>query len=203
MKKTLALLILTISVYNGFSQTLNYGIGAGLNYSSLVLSDLKGDAPKYKLGFQINAVIDFSVNNTFGLQIEPGFANRGTILSHIGQTDIKVNINYISVPILFKYSPKDKFSFLVGPELSYRLTAQSTQDGKTIDSKLIYDSKIDFGINAGLSYSLIDKFKIGLKYNRGFISTVKDLIFVDKFGQDGKGKLCNQGFTVFLTFMLR
>lgn len=204
MKKILVLSILTFSILNGFSQTINYGVGAGLNYNSLVISNFGNEEPKYKLGFQINAVVGYNINDKFGLRIEPGFANRGTILSYSGLPDSKININYIAIPILLKYSPIDKLSLLLGPEFSYRLTAKSTSDGNTTDLKSIYDSKIDFGINAGLSYRLIDKLELGLRYNRGFISTISDLRFTDEFGNDkGKASLCNQGFTISLTYMIK
>lgn len=204
MKKILALLILAFSVLNGFSQNFTYGIGAGLNYNSLVISNFGNDEPKYKLGFQINAVVGYNINDKLGLRIEPGFANRGTILSYPGLPDSKININYIAIPILFSYSPINKLSILLGPEFSYRLTAKSTSDGNTTDLKSIYDSKIDFGINVGLSYRLIDQLELGLKYNRGFVSTISDLRFTDEFGNDkGKASLCNLGFTILLTYLIK
>jgi opacity protein-like surface antigen len=204
MKKILTLVIFTFSFFNGFSQTLNYGVGAGLNYNSLIISNFGDENPKYKLGFQVNAVIGYNINDKFGLRIEPGFANRGTILSYPGQSDSKININYITIPILFKYSPIDKFSILLGPECAYRLTAKSTADGNTTDLKSIYDSKFDFGIDAGLSYRFIDKLEIGFRYNRGFISTIKNLRFTDENGNDkGKARLCNQGFTFSIIYMIK
>ena len=205
MKKTLTLLILAFSILNGFSQTLNYGVGAGLSYNSLVISNFGDNVdPKYKLGFQINAAIGYNINDKIGLRTEPGFANRGTILSYTGLPDSKININYISIPLLFKFSPIDKLSLLFGPEFSHRLTAKSKSDGNTTDIKSLYDSKIDFGITAGLSYRLIDKLELGLRYNRGFISTISDLRFTDEFGNDkGKASLCNQGFTISLTYMIK
>lgn len=205
MKKILTLLILAFSILDGFSQTVNYGVGSGLSFNSLIISNFgNNEEPKYKLGFQINAVIGYNINDKFGLRIEPGFANRGTILSYTGLPDSKISINYISIPILFKFSPIDKLSLLIGPEFSYRLTAKSTSDGNTTDLKSLYDSKIDFGINTGLSYRLIDKFELGLRYNRGFISTISDLRFTDEFGNDkGKASLCNQGFTISLTYLIK
>jgi len=204
MKKILILMFLTFSVFKGFSQTLNYGVGAGLNYSSLMISNFGNEEPKYKLGFQINAVVGYSINDKIGLRIEPGFVNRGTILSYPGQSDSKININYISIPILFKYSPIDKLSILLGPECAYRLTAKSTSDGNTADLKSMYDSKVDLGINAGLIYRLIDKLEIGLRYNRGFVSTISDLRFTDENGNDkGKAILCNQGFTISFAYMIK
>lgn len=197
-------MIFSFSFFNGFSQILNYGFGAGLSYNSLVISNARNDEPTYKFGFLVNAVIGYNINDKFGLRIEPGFTNRGTILKYIGLPESKININYISIPILFKYSPIEKFSILLGPECSYRLSAKSTSAGNTKNLKSIYDSKIDIGINLNLSYRLIDKLEFGLRFNRGFISTIKDIRFVDEFGNDkGKVSLCNQGFAISLAYMIK
>jgi hypothetical protein len=210
MKKIIAFLIMTFIVFQGFSQGLKYGINAGLNYSSFQSkSSLFGDF-SYKVGYQLGFIIEDKVNDHWGIRIEPGFVNRGskiTYLDYLSLLKSTVNLNYINVPILVSYSPVEKFSIQLGPEVGVRLWAKTTADGSTNNTTQIYDSNFDLGINAGISYNLTDKLDIGLRFSRGFISTMTmTMVDVDYFDQNGieieNVKLCNQGFSVLLTYMI-
>ena len=204
MKKSLTLIVLTFIFCHGFSQSINYGIGAGLNYSSLGIDNFESVNPKYKIGFQINAVFGYNISDKIGFRTEPGLVNRGAILSSPNLSDSKIDINYLTIPVLVRFSPVEKFSILLGPELAYRLIAKSTTDDNTSDINSIYNSKIDFGINAGLLYRVFDKIDLGLRYNRGFISAIKDLRTTDEYGNDkGKVRLFNKGFTFSITYMIK
>lgn len=196
--------MLAFSLLNGFSQTLHYGLGLGLNYNTIVFTnlDVEFEQPKYKPGFQMNAVIGYNINDKLGLRFEPGFSNRGAIIIFPGEPDSRINLNYISIPILFKYAPINRLSILAGPEGAIKLTAKSTSDGYT-SNLTAWDRKFDFGINAGFSYRLIDKLEIGLRYNRGFISTISHLRFTDVSGNQDQPKLCNQGFAFTLIYMVK
>ncbi|MGE0079539.1 MAG: porin family protein [Bacteroidales bacterium] len=203
MKQFIILLVLSSAFVNAFSQRISYGIGAGLNYSNLIFNNIGDEDSDYKIGFQLNALLEYNFNKTVGFRIEPGFVNRGTLNDAV-LLDSKININYITAPLLIKISPIDNFAILLGPEYAWRLTAKATTDGKTTNVKSIYDSKFDIGINAGISYRFVDKIEIGLRYNRGFISTVKDLRTTDEYGNlEGKAKICNHGFTFLITYIIK
>jgi opacity protein-like surface antigen len=204
MKKNLIFILLVFAVWQGYSQSLNYGFGLGLNNSSLVLKKFPEQNSNYKLGFQFNAILKYNFNDKFGISIEPGFANRGTILSSSGYSDTKINLNYLILPVTANYTLFDKFSILIGPECSYRISAKGKTDDNKSDLNSIYDSKIDFGVIAGLSYQIFDKLDIGFRYNRGFISAIKDLRFTDEYGNDkGKVSILNQGFTLSIAYMIK
>lgn len=197
MKKILTSIILTIIFLQGFSQSINYGIGTGLNFSSLTVANYEDEGFKYKPGFQLNAVFGYSINDKVGLRIEPGYANKGTILDI---ADSKLNINYFTIPLLAKFSPLENFSILFGPEFSFLLTAKSTIDHKKINISSTFDNKIDFGINTGLSYRLINKLEIGLRYNRGFIPPTKNIQVIVN-GEHKK--ITNQSFAFLITYMIK
>jgi hypothetical protein len=204
MKKIIVFLILTFIVFQGFSQGLKYGINAGLNYSSFQSkSSLFGDF-SYKVGYQLGFIIEDKVNDNMGIRIEPGFVNRGSKITDLYNFKSTVNINYINAPILISYSPFKKFTILLGPEVGVRLWAKTTADGTTNNTTQIYNSNFDLGIDAGVSYRLVDKLDIGVRFNRGFISTMgSDLILFDQNGNETENiKLCNQGFSVLLTYMI-
>lgn len=204
MKKIIGFLMLTFIVFQGFSQGLKFGVSTGLNFNSFQGKEsLFGDF-NYKVGYQLGFIIEDQVNDNWGIRIEPGFVNRGSKITYLGSLESTVNLNYINAPILISYSPFEKFSILLGPEVGYRLSAKTTVGGTTNDTKSIYDSNFDLGINAGISYRLIDKLDIGVRFNRGFVSTISDIEFFNQIGiETDNTKLYNQGFSVLLTYMIK
>lgn len=202
MKRVLCAFLLILFVNQLFSQGFKYGVAAGLNYTTNHVNYTEYIDSKYKVGYQFNAILEYRFGNRIGLRIEPGFANRGYMSKY--DDTYYVNLNYLSSPILICYYPFDKFSIQLGPELSYRLSAKVVSDDHTSDVKDLYDSKYDFGINFGLSYQLFNKVNIGVRYNRGFVSTVKDLTYTNEYGLDARDmKLYNQGFSFLVTYMIK
>lgn len=203
MKKIITLMILLCILYVGYSQSVRYGVEAGLQYNSLIIDQyIEDQESQYKAGLAFNAIVEYMHSDRFGLRMMPGFTSKGAAFEHPELPDAKLNLNYLTVPVVVRYSPVNKLSLLAGPEIAFRLTAKSVSDGFKTNVEGLYDSKTDFGIYAGVSYNVFDKIHIGLKYNRGFISTIKDLIFTDEFGQEqGKAKLYNQGFVFSLAYL--
>ena len=204
MKKNVIFIVLIFAAWQGYSQSINYGFGVGLSSSSLVLDNYPEQNPNYKLGYQFNAMLKYNFNEKFGVSIEPGFANRGAILSSTGYSDTKINLNYLILPVTAHYTLFDKFSIFIGPECSYRISAKGKTNGEKNDVNSIFDSKIDFGVIAGLSYQILEKIDVGIRYNRGFISTIKDIRYTDEHGNDkGEANVFNQGFTLSVAYMIK
>ncbi len=201
--KKLIFIVFIFNVLQAYSQSLDYGLGVGLHSSNLLSDNYPERNLNYKQGVQFNVILTYNFNEKFGLSIEPGFANRGTILTFSGHSDTKINLNYLILPVVADYTFFNKFSFFIGPECSYRISAKEKTDGKINDVNSVYDSEIDFGVIAGLSYQIIDKLDVGIRYNRGFISTTKNLRIVDQHGYDKEVNLFNQGFTLSLAYMIK
>ncbi len=202
MKKNVIFILLIFITIQGYSQNLNYGVRVGLNSSSLLFDNFP-EHSNYKVGFQFNVMLKYNFNEKFGVGVEPGFANRGTVLRSQYYSDTKINLNYLVLPVVANYTLFDKFSICIGPECSYRISAKEKDDGKQYDVKAAYNSKIDFGVVAGFSYQIFDKFDIAIRYNRGFISTIKDIRLFDEHGIDkGKANVFNQGFTLSVSYMI-
>lgn len=188
----------------GYSQISTFGIGAGANYTSLVLNNVPGSDSDYKTGVQLNAIFKSRLNNNLWIRLEPGYALRGTKLSYSINPNTRINLSYLILPVIFEFSPLEKFSVLLGPEGSYRLAARTKDGGGSSNVNSVYNSKIDLGVIAGVSYSVIHNLAFELKYNRGFISTIKDLVFTDEYGNsEGKASLCNQGVIFSIIYMIK
>ncbi len=203
MKKTLFLILMTCILFQGHAQKTSFGFGAGVNYTNLALNNVPDGNTSFKVGMQFNAILKSQLKNQLWLRLEPGFARRGTELSYSFYQDTRINLSYLILPVAFEFSPVNDFSILLGPEGSYRLAAKAKTDGNSSDVKSIYDSKIDLGIIAGVSYQFIDNLAFELRYNRGLVSTIENLTFIDEQGKsEGKAKLCNQGITFSVAYTL-
>ena len=182
MRKTFALVALALLCSKTFSQGFHYGIGAGLNYNTLIIQRFLDIESKYNVGFNVSVIAEYNFNKSLGLRLQPGIANRGSILKYNAESsEDRVNINYLSFPLLLKYSPCNKLSFLLGPEYSLRLTAMPNSDERDVDMRGIYNRKFDFAINAGVSYLVCDNIELEFRYNRGFFSTTKDIKVVQYY----------------------
>ncbi len=201
MKKKIIFIVLIFSTLQVYSQSINYGIGVGGNSSKLISRENPELSPNYKIGFQLNAILKYNFSEKFGISVEPGFANRGAVWK---SSDMKINLNYLILPIAANYTIYKRFSIFIGPECSYRISAKGKSGGENFSLNEIYNSKIDIGIIAGFSYQIIDNFNIGIRYNRGFISTIKNIRRLDEKGIDmGKADEVNQGFTFLVAYVIK
>jgi len=99
-------------------------------------------------GFYIGAFLT-DIPITDGLEFEPG----------INYVDIK-DLNLIHAPILARYKISDEFSALAGPSFSYFF---DQPEGL---------KSFGIGLNAGLSYDIVDNFLIEAKYDLGLSNLV-------------------------------
>ncbi|MGB3197053.1 MAG: porin family protein [Saprospiraceae bacterium] len=203
MKRILIFSIFTAIALPVHSQNFKYGISIGSNYSTLVVEDFGDTESSSKLGYQFSLVAAYKIDDELELKMEPGFVNRGTVISSFGQAEQKVDLNYFALPLLANYSPIKKFSLIIGLEYAYKVSSKfEKKDSSFI--KYLVDRKYDVGLIAGVSVRPYNKFEIGLRFNRGLLSTSRSLIESrDIDGNILKSKFINQGFSVGLTYMIK
>lgn len=182
MKKLVLTLLFAAGISTAFSQTVNFGIKAGLNLSELVYKNSNELGNSFLTGFNAGGIVDIGFPN---FSIQPGifyttkgekdskqFA--GASLENAGYLPSTTRLNYIEIPVNFFY--KDKLSPAVtlnlggGPYVASGISDKITV--KTIPNNP-YDHypyrNPDYGINliAGLEIRhnwLIDAgYSIGLQ----------------------------------------
>ena len=159
-------LLLTVGV---FAQDFHYGIKGGANLA--VQSEIADyfNNGNIRTGLHAGVFGNMSLNNSFLLQTEVNYEQKG------GKSEnITSKYDYISVPVLLKYSlgKSDntalKFNINVGPYAAFLLNAENNIDNEGIESTVdMKDNSEDFefGIIAGF----------GLEYPIGANSLVFDL----------------------------
>lgn len=182
MKKLLCIVGLALlGLGNLNAQDLKFGAKAGLNlakFSSDELEDVEN-----LIGFNIGAFAEISIAEKFIFQPELLFSTQGASnREEFDGDDFENNIktSYLNVPLMLKFAASDKFMLELGPQLGFLLSAKSENKGVIEGSSFsveedIKDSfkSIDFGLNFGASFNIVENIFIAGRYNLG-LSNIAD-----------------------------
>ncbi|KAF2081343.1 porin family protein [Flavobacterium sharifuzzamanii] len=185
MKKVVlsALAVMMFAFAN--AQDVKYGVKGGLNLSNFS-GDTDGINLKSKAGFNIGGFVEIKLSDKFFIQPELLYSTQGPkVKDQAGEVDgilyngdVRFNLSYINVPVMFKYYVADKLNVEAGPQIGFLTSAKTktTIDGysgsHTMDVKDIFES-IDFGLNFGVGYDFTDHLFGGLRYNFGIANIAK------------------------------
>ncbi|QCE43219.1 porin family protein [Psychroserpens sp. NJDZ02] len=158
MKKTILLLTFVLTSFYGFSQDALYGVRAGYNISNLDFdpSVPTGVENAHRNGFFIGFFGEYSLSKSFSFAPEVQFSAEGA-------KDQELRINYIQVPLFFKYKIGKSLAIGVGPQASLK--------GHSYE-----DSLKNFGFSAlgGLEYLISDEFFVDFRYSYGLSNVLDD-----------------------------
>lgn len=147
--KAVLIMISVILAVSVNAQELHYGIKAGTNFAVQSQVADYADNSEIRVGFTAGAFGNYSISNTFSLQAEINYEQKG------GKTDeVKNRYDYLTVPVILKYSlgksdnTPIRFNINAGPYAGYLLNSETEYDGNTTD--LNDDSEsMEFGAVAG------------------------------------------------------
>lgn len=158
MKKTILLLTFVLASFYGFAQDALYGVRAGYNISNLDFdpSVPAGVENAHRNGFAIGFFGEYSLTDSFSFAPEVQFSAEGA-------KDQELRINYIQVPLFFKYKIDSALSVGLGPQAA--LKGHSYEDGLT---------NLGFSVLGGLEYLITDEFFIDFRYSYGLSNVLDD-----------------------------
>jgi len=177
MKKFL--LIAAIAVCGMFSANAQeFGVKAGLN-----LANGAGDVEDadMKLGLHIGGFAEFMLSESFAFQPELLYSMQGYKFEESEEFmgvsvnyEEKIKLNYINVPLIFKYYATESLAIEAGPQVGFLMSANAEfeasgggeSESDDIDIKEAYKS-LDYGLNVGLSYTLDMGVMFGARYYYG------------------------------------
>ncbi len=123
------------------------------------------------IGFAAGVFALVPIGTEFALQPELDYSLKGS------KVDVdKLNLSYIALPILFKYTPSvvKGANVFIGPELDYLLSAKDVSPGNpTIDFKN-QANKFDAGLVVGLGYDFLPNLGIDVRYDLGLVNIAKN-----------------------------
>ncbi|MEO6489268.1 MAG: porin family protein [Ferruginibacter sp.] len=184
MKKILlpfAILIMVISTHNAFSQTFKIGIKGGADIKKLTG---KSFDDKFSYGYHLGAFTELGLSPKFGIQPEVFFSqvnidtssNFSEVYNLNSFSKIsKIQLKYISIPILLSYKPNKFVSLQAGPQFGILMDQGNTilQNGKDAFKKG------DFSLIAGLQLN-ISKIRLYGRYAVG-LNNLNDIDDRDKW----------------------
>lgn len=164
---------------------VSFGIKGGANVSTIINSQVGINfTPEMNIGYVGGIVtnIHFGYRDEgsrvgtgyFGIQPEVLYSNQGFSVD-----GTNVDLNYITVPVMFKFYATKGFSIELGPYFSYLLSSASDSvviDGAQIMMKEL-EGNSDYGAAAGISFETKGGFMIGVRYNMGFANMANNLLW--------------------------
>lgn len=185
MKKVI-LSAIAIMVF-GFvkAQEVKFGIKTGLNLSNWT-GDTRGTNLKSIFGINAGGFAEIKVSDQFAIQPEILYSTQGTKSKNYGayidgryyKGDIKMDLSYVNIPVMFKYSTDGKSFMEAGPQIGFLTSAKARTklDGysETVEQnvKEIFKA-LDFGLNIGVGYNFSQHLLASLGYNIGLANIAK------------------------------
>ena len=209
MRRLLVAVCVLFLLPKGASAQLKVEIGAkaGLNLAGLGLSSdgkLSGVNYNGRTGFHLGAY-GLIRKGKFGVQPEIVFSQQGQSYNTPNYSGLRSNLDYINVPIIFKYYPTGGISLQVGPQFGFLMSAKGdlvtitpSPNGPSLsvpNSNLNKDLKsylnsTDFSIAFGAGLDLPLGLNLTFRYNYGVSN-------INKYpGTSGSGSFDSPLFSV-------
>ncbi|MBL3547632.1 porin family protein [Chryseobacterium sp. KMC2] len=173
MKKILLGLALVAGTFTFAQKTsttsnspIRFGLKAGLNISSI-----SGDDTKSKAGFYGGVFANIPVAQDFSVQPEVLYSGMGAKAD--GNSDMKINLDYISVPVMFQYNALPNLYLEAGPQFSFLINSKFKYQSNSVDVKDSFKT-FDFGLGLGAGYYFTPNIGINVRYVAGLSDIIKD-----------------------------
>ncbi len=143
------------------SSPVRFGVKAGLNVSSI-----SGGDSKAKAGFYGGVFANIPVSSQFAVQPEVLYNGVGSKAEDLD--DLKINLDYISVPVMFQYNAMPNLYLEAGPQFSFLINSKLKYQSASVDGKDLVKG-FDFGIGLGAGYYIVDGFGITARFVAGVV----------------------------------
>ena len=179
-----------------FAQT--FGVKAGMNASTITDdSDLN---EKTKIGYYAGVFMNAPIAESFSIQPEVLYNNLGSKFSD-NDNSATLNLDYISVPVMFQYNATPAFYLEAGPEFGFLVNSKVKSDNAIIEAagNEIFKKEnlngFNFGVGLGAGYYFTPNVGLTARYVAGFTDFTKD-----NSGVSANSKNKNNTFQVGLAF---
>ena len=162
-----AFLFTTIS-FASYSQ-IRLGVRGGLNLSRISGDD--DDDNGMKFGFHLGGMVHVPIKGRLCFQPEILFSTKGTQSKE--ESDSKLALNYVDIPLLLNYRIENGLFFEVGPTIGVLVSANLKYDGDSEDVKDSFKAS-DVGAAFGVGYRTDMGLSLGLRYQLGLSNIADD-----------------------------
>lgn len=184
IKKIVIMIICFTFVTGAFAQDkkFTWGVKAGLNLANFIGKDVEDT--KMKVGFNVGVVSEYSFCEKFAVGPELLFSTQGCSINIPDAPKMKVNAQYINLPIMLKYYVIENLSINLGPQLGYAVSFK----GKIGSEKVDYPGakKFDVSLGVGATYNF-EKIFVDARYNYGLTKVIENAKVKNSVIQIGVG----------------
>ena len=117
MKKIVLLALCLLASYAVEAQYI--GLKAGYNYATLKGNVSDGANFKPYHGYYAGITLEFPLSNLFSLQVEGIYNRRGANITSNTYGKAKLNLDYLSLPVLARFNVGKGINLHIGPQLEY------------------------------------------------------------------------------------
>lgn len=174
MKKIILLVFAGVLAIVSANAQAEIGIKGGVNFSS-IMGDTNGQL-KYRTGFNVGLVAEIETSSSTSVQPELIYSSQG--FKFDGRVDgtqynDTFKLDYLNIPIVFKYYINDGFSFETGPQVGFLLSSKAV-DG-SVDSGDLNDNltTASFDWLIGFGYKFDNGFNVNARYTGGLTNIWK------------------------------
>ncbi|PWN71429.1 PorT family protein [Chryseobacterium phosphatilyticum] len=150
------------------SSPIRFGLKAGLNVSSL-----SNGGWNSKAGFYGGVFANIPVAQDFSVQPEVLYSGMGAKAK--SNSDVKLNLDYIAVPVMFQYNALPNLYLEAGPQFSFLINSKLKDSNTSIDAK-DGTKTFDFGLGLGAGYYFTPNIGVNVRYVAGLTDIAKDRI---------------------------
>ena len=165
MKKILLVSFALFSCLSAYCQS-SFGLKGGLNFANI-----GGDAQGVESRIAFHAGIFGIIRHSDGFAFSPEFVFSRQGAKAEGNNDIKINYDYINIPLMFNLYPAENFFIQAGPQLGAIIGARIS-DGDNSEDVANQLNSLDLALGIGIGFDL-HMHTIGLRYNAGLSNTAK------------------------------
>ncbi len=196
--------------------TFDYAAIAGIGVAGVRVDDQQIIGKKGIVHFQVGALADYTVFKNFFLESGLSFQHKGYTQDHVGYVEWENNtyhLYYLQIPINANYKFHIEKVWLapqLGPYMSIALGGSHIREGATMNegalteyknvTKIFKDKdrfrRFDCGLRIGANVLFLDKYRIGMGYDLGFVNFRKEVM-------DKKVKSKNGAFSIQFAYYVK
>jgi len=148
----LSLVVLFLAASTLTAQDFSYGAIGGVNFSKI--ENLGGSGiEENRLGFHLGGVVEIPFAEKWSYEGSLLYSVEGEDFENSAGTDINVKLQYLNVPLQFKYYAYQDFSIHFGPQIGFLLKGeQSVGDADAVEIENTVNTS--FAGTIGFGYDL-------------------------------------------------
>jgi len=174
IRRVFTVVVISFLAYsNSLAQRFSCGLKPGID---IVDQQYKGSVVppasfNPRISWDIAGYCNFKLSKRIQIQVEPGYAEKGSSLLYIGATKpVILTYGYIQTPLILKISPVKKLFIDLGAEFGYLVSSRRQEEDGTVhySTDLHNANRNEFSGLLGLSYILTTRFSFSIRYSYQF-----------------------------------